>query len=96
MPITPGSQSNRPAAPTPNEYIDEANNNLYGFPGMNRSLFVTDKDGIEVKINTQADLQRILDQMTPEEKERWRAQYRFSPVVNDTGIPDYSGVFKDL
>jgi hypothetical protein len=62
-----------------------------------RKKFITDKNGIEHEITSKADLQRILDQMTPEEFERWKTQYRFSPINVDLGNwTDYSGLLRDL
>lgn len=99
MPVTPG-----PAAlpdpdyipeSAPNGFGDESGNNV-PFPGMQRYLYLTDRDGVEHKINSPADLEKILAQMTPEELQRWKDQYRFAPVENDTGIQDYTGVPKDL
>jgi hypothetical protein len=65
-------------------------------PIIVRRYFVTDKDGIEREIRTSSDLQAILDQMTPEELETWKARYRFAPVQNNTGNPSYSGTWRDL
>lgn len=72
----------------------------YGNPeGINllrRRIFVTDKDGVEHEIYTQADLKRILDQMTPEQQKEYKNNYRFCPVTNLTHNPNYTGVVKDL
>jgi hypothetical protein len=62
-----------------------------------RKRFLSDKDGVEHEITCMADLQRILDQMTPEELARWKTQYRFSPIEVDLGNwTDYSGLLRDL
>lgn len=61
-----------------------------------RRWFVTDKNGNEIEIKSQSDLQRILDQMTPEEKKRFQDQYRFAPIHNATGNPDYTGTGRDV
>lgn len=63
---------------------------------IQRKLFVTDKDGVEHEIRTKADLDAIIAQMTPEEYENWKTQYRFAPILNRTGIKDYTGTGRDL
>ena len=63
---------------------------------IQRKLFVTDRDGVEHEIRTKADLQAILDQMTPEEYEEWKLRYRFAPIQNGTGIKDYTGTARNL
>ena len=63
---------------------------------IKRQLVVTDKDGVPHLIRTKADLQAILDQMTPEQFETWKTNYRFAPVWNRTGIKDYVGTSRDL
>ena len=59
-----------------------------------RKLFISDKNGVYHEIRTQEDLQRILNQMTPEELERWKTQYRFTPIENRAG--NYTGTIGDL
>lgn len=61
-----------------------------------RKLFVTDRFGVEHEIKSQADLQKILDQMTPEERKIYADRYRFAPVLNKTGLIDYTGTARDL
>lgn len=62
-----------------------------------RKRFLTDRNGVEHEITCKEDIQRILDQMTPEELERWKTQYRFSPIGVDLGNwVDYSGLLRDL
>jgi hypothetical protein len=67
-----------------------------GGPIIVRRYFVTDRDGVEHEITTSADLQAILDQMTPEELETWKARYRFAPVQNNTKNSNYTGTGRDL
>jgi hypothetical protein len=64
-------------------------------PVIVRTLFVTDKDGVEHQIKSPDDLNAILAQMTPEELELWKARYRFTPIQNKTGIPYYTGTSLD-
>lgn len=71
----------------------------YGYDGSKaiiRAWFLRDKDGIEVRIDSPEKLQTILDQMSSEELERWKANLRFEPVRNGTGIKDYTGTLRDL
>ena len=72
------------------------NENPDGSVFFHRRLFVTDKDGIEREILTDADMQAILDQMTPQQLEEWKTRYRFAPIINLTGNPNYTGTFHDL
>ena len=64
--------------------------------GVVRKWFVTDKDGVEHQIRNQADLDAIMAQMTPEQREIFLLGYRFAPIQNLTGIRDYTGTIKDL
>lgn len=68
----------------------------YGRTFFHRRLFVTDKNGVEHEIHSDADLKAILDQMTPEELETWKTRYRFTPITNLTGNPNYLGTSRDL
>lgn len=61
-----------------------------------RKVFVTDKHGVEHEIHSSEELKRIIAEMTPEEFEKWKAQYRFAPIQNLTGILDYTGTGRDL
>ena len=61
-----------------------------------RKLFVTDKNGVEHEIRTQAELDAIIAQMTPQQYEDWKTRYRFAPVQNLTGNKDYTGTIRDL
>lgn len=61
-----------------------------------RRLFVTDRNGVEVEIKTDADLRRLLAEMTPEERRIWALRYRFAPIQNNTGNPNYMGTSRDL
>lgn len=63
---------------------------------VKRGWFVTDKNGVEHRITCKEDLQKILDEMTPEEKQTWQDNYRFCPVTNLTGNKDYTGTARDL
>jgi len=81
MPILPGS-----ASP----------NNPYSITTFQRKLFVTDKDGVEHQITNQAELQAIIDQMTPEQFKDWEARYRFAPIQNLTGNKNYTGTGIDI
>lgn len=80
MPIIPGG------TPT---------NNPLGETLFTRRLYVTDKDGIEREIVTEADLLAIIAQMTPEQRKDWETRYRFAPVINLTGNPNYMGTSRD-
>jgi len=71
-------------------------NNPLGQPLFTRRLFVTDKDGIEREIVTEADLAAIIAQMTPEQRKDWETRYRFAPIENVTGNPNYTGTSRDL
>ncbi len=81
MPVQPGS-----ASP----------NNPESVTTFHRKLFVTDKDGIEHEITTQAQLQAIIAQMTPEQFKEWQARYRFAPIQNLTGNINYTGTGLDI
>lgn len=72
-------------------------NNNEATPGwLHRKLYVTDKNGVEHEIKSFADLQKIIAQMTPQEFEDWKARYRFAPIQNQTGNPNYMGTIKDI
>ena len=62
---------------------------------FHRRRFVTDKDGVEHEITCDADLEKIIAQMTPEEYEKFKAQYRFCSIQNLTGNPNYTGTRHD-
>lgn len=61
-----------------------------------RKLFITDINGVEHEIKTKEDLDAIFAQMTPEQKSDWELRYRFSPILNRTGIKDYTGTNYDI
>lgn len=61
-----------------------------------RKLFITDKNGIEHEIKSQAELKLLLSSFTDEEKKRWELNYRFCPITNFTGNPYYTGTQVDL
>lgn len=63
---------------------------------FHRRLFITDKNGVWHAINTNDDMQRILAQMTPEQFEKFKTNYRFAPIYNQTGNPNYTGTLWDL
>ncbi len=65
-------------------------------PQVNRHFFITDKDGVEVEIRSQAQLNEILAQMTPEQLEAWKQNYRFTPITNGTKNPGYTGSSRDI
>jgi len=85
MPINLGNSLN-----TPN-LISEGT-----YPFFNRKIFVTDKDGVEHEILSEADMQAIIAQMTPEQLEDFKARYRFSPIENLTKNQNYTGTNRDL
>ena len=70
--------------------------NPEGINLLRRRLSITDKNGVEHEIRTQADLKRILAQMSPEERSQWETNYRFAPVHNLTKNPYYCGTGGDL
>lgn len=61
-----------------------------------RAWYLTDKDGVEHRIQNQKQLQAILDQMSPEEFEAWKARVRFDPIFNGTSIKSYCGQMRDI
>ena len=62
-----------------------------------RKRYITDKNGVEHEITCKEDLQNIIDQMTPEELQKWKDQYRFTPIDTDLGnFYIYSGTLRDL
>lgn len=74
--------------PSDNPYEDSA---------MIREFFLTDKDGVERRITTQAQLKAILNQMTPEELAKWKDSYRFTPITIDDNIDEwFAGTLRDL
>lgn len=60
-----------------------------------RKLFVT-KNGIEYEIRSGEELERLLSDLTPEERKQWEINYRFTPITNKTGNPYYTGTARDL
>jgi len=62
---------------------------------IERLLVITDPDGNENVIRTKEELDRVLDSMTPAQLEAWKINYRFTPVLNFTGNPNYSGTVTD-
>ena len=73
MPI--GSISGK--SPPPNRV-----SNPYEVSVLVRAWYLTDKYGIEHRMETQEDLQKILDQMTPEELEKWRINLKFQLQIH--------------
>lgn len=71
-------------------------NNPLGETLFTRRVHITDKDGVEHEIVTEADLLAIIAQMTPEQRKDWETRYRFAPVQNLTGNPNYTGTSRDL
>lgn len=66
---------------------------------IKRRRFVTKKNGETVEITSQEQLQAIIDEMTPEEKAEFDAQYRFVPITGELLGPIdgwYSGILRDL
>lgn len=72
------------------------NNSPTGEVFFHRRVFITDRNGVEHEITSSAVLQAILDQMTPQELEEWKARYRFAPIQNLTGNQNYTGTLRDL
>jgi hypothetical protein len=62
---------------------------------IKRVLVIIGPDGNEVLIRTREEFDRILDSMTPEQLEEWKKNYRFTPVRNYTGNPNYTGTVVD-
>lgn len=83
-----------PFNPGPDGFFDTDSNGRP--PLLKRMLTVTDKDGNEVLIEHPEDLRRILAQMTPEQLERWKVNYRFQSIENNTGNSWYDGQIRDL
>lgn len=62
-----------------------------------RRWTITDREGREIPITSREVLQDLISQMTPEEYEKWKAQYRFAPIFADMdNFPDYDGLIRDL
>jgi hypothetical protein len=61
-----------------------------------RYWYVSDKNGNWIKIDAQNKLDAIIAQMTPQEYEIWKNNYRFIPILNTTGNPWYSGTDEAL
>lgn len=59
-------------------------------------VVVTDKDGTQHVISTQAELQKWLATLSDDEAQLYKDRYRFEPVRNKTGIIDYTGTIRDL
>lgn len=83
MPITVGTQIPPQAIPEP-----EA---IY----IKRVLVIKGPDGSEVLIRSKEELDLILNSMTPEQLEEWKKNYRFAPILNYTGNPNYTGTVTD-
>lgn len=62
---------------------------------FHRRVFITDKNGVEHQITSDEDMKFIIAQMTPQEFEDWKTRYRFTPITNLTGNPNYTGTFHD-
>jgi hypothetical protein len=65
-------------------------------PAMHRHFFITDKDGVVVEIRSQTQLNEILAQMTPEQLEQWKANYRFTPITTPAGGIGHTGLSRDV
>lgn len=70
-------------------------NGISGLPYFRR-WFITDRTGKSIEVTSQAVLQSIIDQMTPEEYERWKINYRFAPIQNRTNNNMYNGSLRDV
>jgi hypothetical protein len=70
--------------------------NAWDLPLMRRVVTIADKDGVEHVITCKEDLQQILAQMTPQELETFKAQYRFSWIHNLTNNKNYVGTNRDI
>jgi hypothetical protein len=60
-----------------------------------RKLFLN-KNGKEIEITSNAQLKAFLADLTPDELEQYKSQYRFTPVSNGTGNNFYTGTMVDL
>lgn len=70
---------------------------LLSSPVVIRRRFVTGRDGVETEIRSKEDLQEILAQMTDEELERFKAQYRFVAITSELrDWYSYTGTLRDL
>lgn len=67
-----------------------------GAARVQRRLYVTDRNGVEVEITSNLQLQQIISQMTPEELAEWKQRYRFTPVNDDTQGGWTTGGLRDL
>jgi len=54
-------------------------------------IIVTNPDGSKTVIEGAEAIKRWLDTLSEEERETYKARYRFEPVRNNTGIPGYTG-----
>ena len=63
---------------------------------LKRKIFVRDKDGVEHEIRLKAQLDAIIAQMSPEQYETFKINYRFAPIINMTGNINYTGTERDL
>lgn len=62
---------------------------------IKRVIVITGPDGNEILIRTKAEFDLLLDSMTPEQLEEWKKNYRFTPIRNYTGNPNYTGTMTD-
>jgi hypothetical protein len=61
----------------------------------NREVFVWENGAVR-RITTRDELVKYLESLPPEEYERFKTQYRFEPVRNNTNNPYYTGSIRDL
>lgn len=64
--------------------------------GIVRRVFVDDGNGNSVEIKTQAQLRKLLANLSPEDRELWKDKYRFMPISNNTPFKPYCGTGRDL
>ena len=57
---------------------------------------IVDRNGVSHVITDQLDLAEFLALLTPQERADWTINYRFAPILNNTGIIDYTGTVNDL
>lgn len=61
-----------------------------------RKWTISDKDGNPVEITSREVLRSVIAQMSPEEYERWRTNYRFAPIDFQGNFDVYYGTLRDL
>jgi hypothetical protein len=67
-----------------------------GAARIQRRFYMTDRNGVEIEITSNAQLQKILAQMTPQELADWKQRYRFTSIDNDTPGDCITGGMRDL